>query len=485
MVNEEDGTQSMTVALPGRGYTKVTLNTSSMQEKTLAIRAIYEHAAALGANFGPYVKVSFDTLLPLLQFRYSSELRAVSAQTLAAVFEASCAAGVDANSQEFSRAIFPVLVGAISDQIENEEPDEMENLFALADSLSDMLYAVYIRLEDSDVLLANYDLNQSNQVVQSCMRSLLACLRRRDEISKQMATASSEDEVEDIKKHLATEDSLLTPLVDSIGYNLKIFKHEFFPIFQKEVAPILGPYLNGGDDEQATLSAVCLFDDCVEHCGPGAAATFGPVLAEAVVKGLSSSNEDLIRASIYGITQIARYSPPSVLAAHINTIVPRIASFAADHVKESHAAIYENAASALASLILFTKAPFRGSSAMKVDTAIELFVSALPLSEDGDEAKICHAGFCDLLEDASTAKHIMDLIGADAIVEIIGNTLALVSEDQDVATDETVARFIQVLVQLQREVPNLTLQNLSDESQSAIYAAMGQYAHAFTKVVTP
>lgn len=485
MVNEEDGTQSMTVALPGRGYTKVTLNTSNMQEKTLAIRAIYEHAAALGANFGPYVKVSFDTLLPLLQFRYSGELRAVSAQTLAALFEASCAAGVDANSLEFSRAIFPVLVRTIYDQIENEEPEEMENLFALADSLSDILYAVYIRLEDSDVLLAQFDLNQSNQLVQSCMRSLVACLRRRDEISKQMPTASSEDEVEDIKKQLATEDSLLTPLVDSIGYNLKIFKQEFFPIFQKEVASTLGPYLNGGDDAQATLSAVCLFDDCVEHCGPGAAATFGPVLTEAVVKGLSSNNDDLIRASIYGITQIARYSPSSVLSTHINAIVPRIASFAADHVKENQAAIYENAASALASLVLFPNAPFRGSSAIKVDTAVQLFVSALPLSVDGDEARICHAGLCDLLEDTSTAKHIMNLIGAEAIVETIGNTLALVSEDQEVATDETVARFTQYLARLQKQVPNLTLHNLSDESQSAIHAAMRQYAHVSSKVVTP
>ncbi len=485
MVNEEDGTQSMTVALPGRGYTTVTLNTSSMQEKTLAIRALYEHAAALGANFGPYVKVSFDALLPLLQFRYSSELRAVSAQTLAAVFEASCAAGVDANSLEFSRSIFPILVRAIYSQIESEEPDEMENLFALADSLSDILYAVYIRLEDSDTLLANFDLDQSKQLVRSCIKSLVACLRRRDEISKQLATASSEDEVEDIKKQLASEDSLLTPLVDSIGYNLKIFKHGFYPIFQKEVAPILGPYLNGGDDAQATLSGVCLFDDCVEHCGPEAAATFGPVLAEAVVKGLSSTNDDLIRASIYGVTQIARYSPSSVLSAHINAIIPRIASFAADHVKESHAAIYENAASSLASLVLFPKAPFRGSSVMKVDTALQLFIAALPLSEDGDEAKICHAGFCDLLEDESTAKHIMNMIGIDAIVEIIGNTLALVFDDQEVATDETVARFTRILARLQQQVPNLTLHKLSDESQSAIHAAMGQYAHASSKVVTP
>lgn len=47
----------MTVALPGKGLKKVTINTTKMQEKSLAARAVYEHASALGAAFGPYAEV--------------------------------------------------------------------------------------------------------------------------------------------------------------------------------------------------------------------------------------------------------------------------------------------------------------------------------------------------------------------------------------------------------------------------------------------
>jgi hypothetical protein len=56
-MDEEEGTESMTVALPGKGLTKVTINSTRMYEKAMAARAIYEHASGLQAAFGPYVEV--------------------------------------------------------------------------------------------------------------------------------------------------------------------------------------------------------------------------------------------------------------------------------------------------------------------------------------------------------------------------------------------------------------------------------------------
>lgn len=59
-MDEEEGTEHLTftVSLPGKGITKVTVNTTKILEKAQAARAIYEHAAALGAAFGPYAEVS-------------------------------------------------------------------------------------------------------------------------------------------------------------------------------------------------------------------------------------------------------------------------------------------------------------------------------------------------------------------------------------------------------------------------------------------
>jgi hypothetical protein len=54
----DDGTECMTVSLPGKGITKIIVNTTKIMEKAQAARAIYEHAAALGPAFGPYAEVS-------------------------------------------------------------------------------------------------------------------------------------------------------------------------------------------------------------------------------------------------------------------------------------------------------------------------------------------------------------------------------------------------------------------------------------------
>ena len=87
-------------------------------------------------------------------------------------------------------------------------------------------------------------------------------------------------------KQLQEEQQLLTPLVDSIGYTLKFFGASFVPIFEKYVMPVLGPKMEDQSDVRATLLAVCLFDDVVEHCGPARHAPSGVAghLLQAIVR---------------------------------------------------------------------------------------------------------------------------------------------------------------------------------------------------------
>jgi hypothetical protein len=50
------GTEALTMKIPGVGIKKLTINTSVVQEKSAAARALTEHACALGAHFGPCVE---------------------------------------------------------------------------------------------------------------------------------------------------------------------------------------------------------------------------------------------------------------------------------------------------------------------------------------------------------------------------------------------------------------------------------------------
>jgi hypothetical protein len=68
---DEDGNEIMTVSLPGKGLTKVSINMTKIEEKAQACRAIYEHATALGDLFGPHAADTLSSLLPLISYMYS------------------------------------------------------------------------------------------------------------------------------------------------------------------------------------------------------------------------------------------------------------------------------------------------------------------------------------------------------------------------------------------------------------------------------
>jgi hypothetical protein len=171
---DEDGTESMTVAIPGRGWTKVTINTSKIQEKAQAARAIFDLASALGANFGPYVEICFEALLPLVSFQYSADVRSTAAQTLSAIFDCSCAHGEHVG-MKLPQKYFPLLTRAIAQRIYDEDTSDIEALHALADSLSEINYIVYrYRAEQlgSDIV-RDFKLENANHLVKCCMEAIV------------------------------------------------------------------------------------------------------------------------------------------------------------------------------------------------------------------------------------------------------------------------------------------------------------------------
>jgi hypothetical protein len=481
--------ESITVAVPGRGLTKVTINTSKMQEKALAGRAMYEFAVALGPLFGTYAKACFDAFLPLVAFKYSSEIRATSAQALSAAFEAACSYGEEIDSLEIPKTYLPLVASTIATQLQEEDSMDMENIFALADSLSCILRNVYVRCDPHRrFLLGGFNLGDANIIVQNCMTSIVACLERRSQITERMVGSVSDDKVDECQTLLSYEGDLLTPLVDAVGYCLKFFRQDFIPIFETKVAPVLASYLQADHDLPARIAAVCLFDDCVEHCGVEAAAKFSPLLLEGALQGIdpasNAGDKDLVRASLYGIAQIARYAPATVLAPHVQSIIYRLVFYGdAAHEQGLTPSIKENAVSALASLVLFEGSPFRDTSYIKRETALRMFLASLPLTEDEDEAKICHAGLCDLIEHS----WIQLNVEFEQVMRVIGETLTLVNEGEDIATEQTCQRFAEILTRMKQHVPqemiHRSFNGLSLDSQAAINLAFEQNSSA--NVVTP
>ena len=404
-IDEDLGTESMTVAVPGKGMQKFTVNTSKIQEKAQAARAVYEHASALGSNFGPYVEPCLNAFVPLINFQFSPEVRSTSAQAVASIFEAACSA---ADESEFDvtklQQCFPMLVKTITKQIQSEEVAEMDTLYALADALSEIFYSVFQRMDTFGRSVASgLSLADAEGTVGITMGSITSCLQRRSGIYRVLSgrdgALTGEDEKQECEAQLKEEETLLTPLVDSVGYTLKFFKEQFVPLFGKLVAPALGPSLTNGDI-RARLCAVCLFDDCVEFCGSAAAEKFADKLVYGILLGIddASNNGDveLKSASIYGVSQLCRYPPSAVLAPHLEAILHHLLLVVKSTTKDEcdSPMMYENAVSALASLTLIGSAPFANSGNIQRDEVLGMFVENLPLREDGDEAKVRTFYYC-------------------------------------------------------------------------------------------
>jgi importin-5 len=488
--NSDDiiGTESVTVALPGRGFTKVSINTTKIQEQAQAARALYEHAKAMGASF-PYIQQSMDALLPLVNFPYSSDVRSTCAQTLAAVMEAACLVGEEQGNMGPVRTYLPLVTQAIAKQIPLEDgTTDMEALIALADSLSEIYHIIYSNRKAHPEILIDFGLANAEQSVQSCIATLTCCLERRSQITAVLSGAlTGEDEQHDYAQLLEAEQQLLTPLVDSIGYTLKFHGSAFLPIFEKYVLPVLGSKMENQSDVRATLSAVCLFDDVVEHCGPDAAANYAPRLMQAIATALEkhADEKELVQASVYGIAQMARHAPSGVLSGHLEAIIHRLLALTSRSKDDAGDDVYllEMAASALAAVTLL--GPFPDVKFVPKDRLVDSFLSHLPILQDDDEAKICHAGLCHLIESG-----VISLSQESVrVAKIIGTVLVQVHEGEDVASPDTIERLSSILFQMQQSLPPSTLQqafvSMEPEAQQIASSILQEMGVSRSHIVTP
>ena len=401
--DEETGTESITMNLPGIGMKKLILNTTQIQEKSLAARVLYEHATALGPEFGPYVNNSFRAFFPLLQFKYSAEVRATTAQALGAIFDSACEYSSQAEEDQQMQLmdIYPRLLLELSAQLQKEEVDDIETFIAMSESISNICYSAFANTlkNGTNVAYLSND-EQVNTFTQYTITLIRDCLNRRQEINIILDKFENRNSQPDYLNMLAVETQVLTNLVDSIGYNIKTLKDKFVPAFSTLVCPFFGPLITTSvsNDPRALFAALCVFCDCVEHCGYEAAAQYGPLLCQGVMHGLDAMKNkgdiEVMEVSVYSTAQIARHCPsqtvnnniPSSLVHQLKSIAKEGETNGKDDIQELR--LVENSASALATLCLFSNSPYRQIVAAQRQDIMKTFLSNLPLREDEDEAKV-------------------------------------------------------------------------------------------------
>jgi hypothetical protein len=403
----EDGTEGYTISIPGVGAKRVKINTTQLEEKAQSARALYEHARALGKEFGPFVDASVDAFLPLVRCEYSGDVRSTSAQALCQIFKSACLSAVDGDASRVGQAqtLLPVLARDLAEQLskESDYEDEIENRHAIADALSEIMWDAHEHRTTDGERVAQIAVADARDIVRCLMTLIQSCLVRRSTLISEMVNNSFDfDEIARCEDKAMSESEYLTHLVDSVGYQLKSLGPSFGPIFEESVAgtlsQILTPSCTISNDVRAKIAAICLLDDCVEHCGSSMANAYGPLLLEGIKDALKDerNNHDddveLKRVAVYGISQIARHAPKSLpqamgheLLTRVYNIAKEVETVPKDDIE--HIALVENAVSSVAALALLRGSPLFDSLSDK-SRLIKLFLCGLPLEEDFDEAKV-------------------------------------------------------------------------------------------------
>lgn len=397
-VEEEDGFEGYSVSVPGMGRKKIRINTTQLEEKAQSARALYEHARSLGADFGPFVEVSVNSFLPLVNCEYSGDVRATAAQALCQVFKAACLAASN-GMQNNAQKLLPIIATALAKQLEAEGDDDIdhENRFAIADALSEVMYDSFTQTSATGGRVAQITVSDGRLLTDVVMSLIKICLSRRSTLISEMGDYSFDnDQIARCEDKVQAEADYLTHLVDSVGYSMKSLGQQYAPIFAQYVAEPLGVYLNSSrtSDLRARLSAVCLFDDCVEHCGAQAASTFAPMLLSGIRDALNedgvldSDIVELKQAALYGLSQVSRHAPAAIHPDVGQDLLTK-AYIIANTNKETTAniSLVENAVSCIASLALFEGASLARVVADKSPLA-SVFLQGLPLEQDFDEAKV-------------------------------------------------------------------------------------------------
>jgi len=419
MNDDDDGTETIPIALPGLGLKKLTLNTTQIYEKVQAARAMFEIATSMPLSFQPFASTALTAFIPAVSFAYSSEVRSTAAQALFGIYQSISG---DMKGEAFQNIITPLVT-----QLEKEDLEEdTSTFFNVADAISDILNDTYKHFSIAPDLISHF------------IALLTKLFARRSSLISKIAQSADNNYLEVTLKE---ESEVMTPIVDSIGWILKSHATNIGVVFQQYVSAFLTPLLTCTTDIKAREAAVSLFDDVIEFGGEAVARGYAAPLLQSILDSFTTGDEELYQVCLYGLGQLARVVP-DCLVGNEDAIV-QFAMQVIGKGDEASRVTLEYAASVLASMVLRDGAPFPN---LKTNHITDAFLNCLPAREDDGEAKICHAALGDMVE-----SNVVDLsTHAGTVLRIMAQVISYnQTEGEDIVTEQTAMKYVQVLKRLE------------------------------------
>ncbi|XP_039139952.1 importin-5-like [Dioscorea cayenensis subsp. rotundata] len=422
------------------GDKRIGIRTSVLEEKATACNMLCCYADELKEGFYPWISQVAPTLVPLLKFYFHEEVRkaAVSAmpellRSAKLAVEKGLTPGHDDSCvKQLSDYIIPALVEAL-----HKEP-ETEICVSMLDALNQCMQLSGPLLNEAQV----------RSIVDEIKHVITASSTRITERAERTKTEDFDtEEGEFLKEENEQEEEIFDRVGDCLGTLVKTFKTSFLPFFN-EISIYITPMLGKDKTSNERRVVICIFDDVVEQCREAAHKyydTYLPFLLEAS----SDGDADVRQAALYGIGVCAEFGGamfrPLVGEAlsKLNNVIRHPDAQHSDNLMA-----YDNAVSALGKICMHHR---DGIDAAQV---LPVWLNCLPIKGDLVEAKIVHDQLCTMVERSDR-----ELLGPNNhyLPKIISIFAEVLCAGNELATEQTSSRMINLLRQLQQTLPPAVL----------------------------
>jgi len=372
--DDEEGVETLTLAIKGVGDKKIQIKTSLLQDKALACSILESLLEDIPKGMAQYVEQVSTIIVPLLKFPYLAEIR----DTASKVFPLMIAAlPAHLNKGDMLRHLIAHLLDAIKAE------SDVEVACSLVECYSRCLNACDANLLPDDMVARCADLLK---------KVFDESLQRRKNVSmKQKEVDDDEDEVEKLEAENEGEEELLSQVVEAVGATVKK-NLSFVPAFATVFYPMCLDLLGDGYGDVEKRLALCAFDDFVEHGSQISAEAVQPYLQPiiaALLKFSNSQDPDLTQAAVYGLGVCAQYAA-NVFRQVVPQAVERLVAVCKNPQAsdETYAMATANALSSIVKLMKYQHD--HDSGLCRMENLMPIVLSNLPIQADEVEARYIH-----------------------------------------------------------------------------------------------
>ena len=465
-VEEEEGMESVTVAIRGQGNKRITIRTSALEEKATACSMLRTYALELKEAFHPFVLDVTKVLVPLVAFQYMDDVRTAAMQAMPDLLHSAILAqqaGAPGASEAFTAELKDFMYGPILQQL-RKEPDT-DTLAMLLDAWTEV---VQYGSESPAACLNPQQLHDSLAVMQELIKESLE--RRAERQQKQAEEEHDDDEEEELEAEAEREEVLIQNLVECLGQVFKTYHSGVLPVFDELLLPIFQAMLQPTAVASDRVAALCIFDDIIEHCSAdGGAARYVATLLPAFLQYTIDPAVEVRQAAVYGLGVLAEHDRTAFDAAAQQQAAQRLLQVieAPEAFGDENASASDNAVSALAKLC-------RRSDEICA-AAAPRWLAKLPLRTDKEEARAVHRRLVEFVETSSTHVVGTQMERLPDVIVIFAQVLGT-----DLVEDEVATKIGNLLKQVRSGLPQVLqalpshagFQRLTPEQRGQLEAAI-------------